>query len=804
MEEQERPVSAKKEDTSLAQAAVASPTSDSMIEEVIERQRAALKRRDVFRAQMRRQFVNKLETRHRHEKVAEAKLKTFLATLSAAGGREQGLAASRYVRQGASILAANQASIQSGIQGRIKQAVLAAGVALSEEQAAEFESGNAEHKLAVATVVATELLQPKGRVRHTHYRRFPVALLCREHAPKDPCIEILEGKKAGHEGNGGHDGAGGTGSTAPGGADESVTTPTQPPSLMKADIPLLIDNLVKYMSPPESGVILDPQGRAGIGDIKNSVDGLTLHSGPADSPSFFDFHHLQIAFEHVWHELFDNNVIKGAKNLYTDLVELGVDPNEYILDIEDLLEIYANTSKSGSKKKQKSDLTGANCVYPGLIRAFDITPEQYEKIADSGFLGDLEKIAEELNRGLTTEKDPSDDLYGIPTKVTVEGGEAAHLYGPEPKFVAWLNWKRERLYHLRRQGQRLINYLDPKPDFDQLNRSHELLSDLEKAIKEPYRFSVYAANALQRSVNFGLVTTYRQQWDPESYQVGRLVKTVPLAPKEVRRFTKKLAVRKSRAEKEVENNLQVRRIESTETARAETEIVQKARKKTNFNFSAQGGLNVGIEANFSSSFGQEAATESHEAKKEFREAVFKAAEEYKQERTLEINVSTAEEMGFEESGEISNPNDEISVTYLFFELQRRYKVSEQIHGLTPVILVAQEFPRPDEIDEDWIVAHDWILRRVILDDSFVPAMNYLASKVVGDDIALREIYRNLEQQRRLTDELKEELVVTQALAGARYAALEKALQQRASAAQDEDGQGPLAPIQGVARSLSPF
>jgi hypothetical protein len=41
----------------------------------------------------------------------------------------------------------------------------------------------------------------------------------------------------------------------------------------------------------------------------------------------------------------------------------------------------------------------------------------------------------------------------------------------------------------------------------------------------------------------------------------------------------------------------------------------------------------------------------------------------------------------------------------------------------PVILVAQEFPRPDEIDEDWIIANDWILRRVILDDSFLPALN---------------------------------------------------------------------------------
>ena len=52
------------------------------------------------------------------------------------------------------------------------------------------------------------------------------------------------------------------------------------------------------------------------------------------------------------------------------------------------------------------------------------------------------------------------------------------------------------------------------------------------------------------------------------------------------------------------------------------------------------------------------------------------------------------------------------------------------------------------------MAHDWILRRVILDDSFVPAMNYLSTKVVGDEVALRELYRNVEQQRSLVEELQ--------------------------------------------------
>ena len=37
-------------------------------------------------------------------------------------------------------------------------------------------------------------------------------------------------------------------------------------------------------------------------------------------------------------------------------------------------------------------------------------------------------------------------------------------------------------------------------------------------------------------------------------------------------------------------------------------------------------------------------------------------------------------------------------------------------------------------------------------------MNYLASKVVGDEVSLEELYTNLQQQRRIADQLKEELV----------------------------------------------
>ena len=66
---------------------------------------------------------------------------------------------------------------------------------------------------------------------------------------------------------------------------------------------------------------------------------------------------------------------------------------------------------------------------------------------------------------------------------------------------------------------------------------------------------------------------------------------------------------------------------------------------------------------------------------------------------------------------------------MFYELQRTYQISERIQKLTPVILVANEMPAPNEIDDAWLVEHDWILRRTILDDSFRPALDYLKEEL---------------------------------------------------------------------------
>ncbi|GIH02869.1 hypothetical protein Rhe02_09360 [Rhizocola hellebori] len=293
------------------------------------------------------------------------------------------------------------------------------------------------------------------------------------------------------------------------------------------------------------------------------------------------------------------------------------------------------------------------------------------------------------------------------------------------------------------------------PDGTGSSRLENLLRDLDRMLKQPYAFHVFAAD----SVNFGVLTTYRQTWESQSYQVGDLVTTMPLAPKEVQRYTTRRVDKRSRAKKEVDENLRTQRTETTDTGRAESEIVEKAAKKSNFQLTANESFGsdetMKVTANQLVAGSQD--KESQNTKRTFHENVRKSAQEYRQQHRIEIETTTSSE--FEETSfrEIQNPNDELTVTYLFYELQRTYRLSERLHGLTPVALVANDVPAPDEIDDSWLVAHDWILRRAILDDSFRPALDYLTKSFVGAEVNIAILESNAEAQKKVVEALGEQV-----------------------------------------------
>lgn len=446
-------------------------------------------------------------------------------------------------------------------------------------------------------------------------------------------------------------------------------------------------------------------------DVNAVMDDLAamknLRGGPADATAFHDFHVLQLAFENIWMHAFDENLKDTVKMLFVEAVRLYDDHG---------------------------------LIVPNFDAINDINDLYY-------FIGEAKKLL-----------DPKYTGIALPVEVQQYAPEAAPVWnllssGQQKQILNLIGETRiaglqsDNVTRVIREGVAEII----KQPLGTAARLTRLIYELQEALSEPYAFDVFATN----SYNFGLMVTYRQRWEPGAYQAGDLVATIPLAPNESRKFSKKRIVKTSRAEKEIEKSMSSRSLQTSETSRAEAEIMQKVTTATNFKMTAHGSFNIGIgNIDATTEFMANQEQQSALNKKAFHEATMKAAEEYRLERSLEIDTTSTFETEETSSGEISNPNNEITVTYLFYELQRRFKIHEFLYRVRPVILVAQDVPAPHEIDEAWLIQYQWILSRVLLDDSLRPALNYLTSGFAGDEVSINIIKAQWEAQVALVRDLE--------------------------------------------------
>ena len=515
-------------------------------------------------------------------------------------------------------------------------------------------------------------------------------------------------------------------------------------------------------APSPDDVLLPALGkhRPDRSTVDASVSEFSLRKGPAETPAVYPFLTLHIAFDHVWKILIDENLVNAG---YT---------------IDRKFQEKTGVALSGKFSRNWADLITADMLYGAIPQEvpaevatqFDITLEEWTDLSASH----RSKLLE-IARALVT---------SCEGKVRVHIAAVGVVEVPGSR-LGTLACERKR-QDLREQGERLIDLVR----HDDYYTLHKTLRDLHDRVHSKYEFTVFAADNNTHAVNFGLLNEYNLQMAPINYQAGKLVKTIPLSPKEERKYSLKVTRSLKQVRKEAVKNNSSLTHEQTSTSRVEAEIMQKAQSKTNFGLSTEGTYDIFISKGKSTTtFGVEAQQESSKSRKDFRESVMKAVQEYKEERAVEIDTEETEGSEYSESGVIVNPNDELSVTYLFYELQRRFRVSEQLHRVLPVVLVAQEVPAPHQITESWVIANDWIINRALLDDSFRATLTYLANKSVGDDFALRELRRNLRQQRNLVESLRIELSIASHESENRYRALESAIEKRIGeeAAEETDG-----------------
>ncbi|HEX8364274.1 MAG TPA: hypothetical protein VF603_03205 [Allosphingosinicella sp.] len=503
----------------------------------------------------------------------------------------------------------------------------------------------------------------------------------------------------------------------------STPDPQDPPPTAAADDK--VDELIRAMSAPDTLTLEGPRGE---GEVASRVLGLSIAKGPADVPAYYDFHRLEIAFDHVWEDARAEGYVETAKALFRAVEELGGDPEAALESNEAPLRALQREVRLA----QRANAQAMPASGPGWIAKDQPLP--FNTPGYGARLG-FEDYILEIDPTLP----PLPPLPLPPTHGDVGPG---------------------------------------------------LLLDPGKALPteaNDYPFTVFAAG----SVNFGLLVTYQQCFDPRDYQVGRLVGTRTLGPKESYSFTTRRVVKTSHNRKQMEANQQSRRDEAEDSYRDEAEIVSRAQAKTNFAMTTSGGYDLGPfgEGTVTTALGKDAEVSSQETKRSQRSAVRKVAQELRNEQRMEIESATALETETVEKREIVNPNDELAMTCVFYELQRQFILSEQLHRVTPVALVAQPVPRPHEVNEDWVLRHDWILRRFLPDDSFQSALTYLSTRAAGDAIVLADLKENMVRSRAAADSLKFQIGGVRRRAEQQLAALQSFVNKKSKIADENESEG---------------
>ncbi|HEU4996337.1 MAG TPA: hypothetical protein VFT29_16080 [Gemmatimonadaceae bacterium] len=575
-----------------------------------------------------------------------------------------------------------------------------------------------------------------------------------------------------------------------------------------------LNELMERQASPEDPVIFGPNANRdqllepilNAQGVSSAIAKVTFAPGPADVPALHFFNDLQIAFEPIWQEALDDRFLNDVEAAYDKFVERGGAPA-----VNRVKNFLSGVFNANLFINELFDIgTSTDAAYENVTSVIIITREEWNALPSlaRNQLSQLATRIANLRQALIDKVDDNDislfDLLAAKgtTRALIQAGLGPLLTQDAIQLRTQLRLLKSDADGIVALARRLVLENEASRPF---RPTHTIIEDLKSQHSRAYPFRHFAASPQYRSVNFGLLVTYKQIWTLKSYQVGELVSTIPLAPKEVRKYSRRTLRRTKRAVQEVESRFERRTGETEERSRVESEIIHRATNKTNFTMSSTGtfsygaggggggggdkdaGGGMGVSGSNTTTFTRDVEKHSDSVKKEFNEAVRKASEEVKNERKTEISTEETVEEEITQSGEIMNPNDEIPCTFLFYELQRRIGIQEKIHALQSVVLVAQEVPAPSELTHAWLIRHDWILSRVLLDPSYAPALGYVSTSLISDDVALREMRDALFRQRKLVEDLKQDLADLRALAGLRYGALQKQIEKTAESAEGGGG-----------------
>jgi hypothetical protein len=161
---------------------------------------------------------------------------------------------------------------------------------------------------------------------------------------------------------------------------------------VEAKVNLLLDSVVS----PEHPIRIDPGERVDEKALDRSIVTFELRDGPSDVTSYHDFNSLQIAFQHVWTEVFDGELESLGKQLYKEWVQLkdysGLDAgkDKPISTVDDLAALIGEIKELSRLTQDAIPSTLGGGSGAGDIPAGtgDLRDDPLYKLVTGGFIDD--------------------------------------------------------------------------------------------------------------------------------------------------------------------------------------------------------------------------------------------------------------------------------------------------------------------------------------------------------------------------------------------------------------------------------
>lgn len=262
--------------------------------------------------------------------------------------------------------------------------------------------------------------------------------------------------------------------------------------------------------------------------------------------------------------------------------------------------------------------------------------------------------------------------------------------------------------------------------------THEKAGSDSYTVTPPdYPFELYEPD----SYNLGLRMVYRQTWRPLGTQRGEVVRSIPLGPRQVERITTKVTSRVKREHAYEETRSEERTTDRSESTKDSTEIIAEAAKSFKFSMDTTASVNVGVFSGKSTvGIDASAAKKSQETSSSLSETMQKTATKTRNETKVQVKTESETTTSEERFTEIQNPNDEIAVTYFYSNLQRQYEILTRLAEVESVVFIAETVPSSINCTlGDWIRENDWIISKVLLDESFREGLNLICQDDQGPE-----------------------------------------------------------------------